>query len=386
MRRKHLRIAIALMLIVLRYLGPDIEYVSTPVNKVAGRIVVIDPGHGGIDPGALSKSGVKEKDLVLAISKKLEKILNSYAIYTVMTRETDTDLAPDVKGPLIHRKREDLNRRASVAKNHKADLLVSIHANSFPEPYWSGAQTFYNSENGASKLLAETIQSSLVNSLGPNKRKAKPGDFRILRESKVPSAMIEVGFLSNPKEANLLQDSKYQDRVAEAIAKGIIKFFESGGASSVSAVPPNPLIFVKPTLKTDEIVIFYASLKENGVLDYEKRTVKSKDPQEVLKLLSTGPVNTDELASLLDDVKLSYLGKSEDIAYVTLELGEESGLVGHLEALAVYSIVNTLTLLPGIEEVVVEVVSSSEEFDWSGPLKFNNFYITDEESTLVSSN
>lgn len=377
MRRKTLRLGTALIVLALRYLNPNIPLETLPVNQVSGKIIVIDPGHGGIDPGCSSKSGVREKDLVLEISKKLAKELNSLAIYTVLTRESDADLAKDIKGPLIRRKREDLNRRAQLAKTHKADLLISIHANSFPESRWSGAQTFYSPECGRSRLLAEAIQNNLVLALGPNKRKAKPGDFRILRESKVPSAMVEVGFLSNPKEAILLQDDNYQEKLAQAIAKGIVDYFKSGGATSVSAKPLQPEVFLRPALQEKEVLLFFASLENNGLLGYEKRTISASNPDNVLKALQAKPQNQNSLRELLEgSASLSFLGIIKARAYVSVDLSALN-LAGHLEELAVYSIVNTLTMLPGIDEVAMEVLGGSGEFDWSQPLKFNSFLLKD---------
>lgn len=374
MRKKWSRVILALLLIVLRVVGPKIQLDVALVSSSSGKVVVIDPGHGGIDPGTRSKAGALEKDIVLQIAQKLETKLNSYAVYTILTRTTDTDLAPEVRGPLITRKREDLNRRAQMVKEHNADLLVSIHANSFPESKWSGAQTFYYAENGLSRVLAEAIQDSLVKNLGPNTRKAKPGDFRILRESKVPSAMVEVGFLSNPKEANLLSDPTYQDKLAEAIAKGIIEFFMVDQTSKVTAKPLVLGEFIPPSVSQNEVFLFFASSKDTGLLDYEKRTITIKTPEGVLEMLKQRPTSPDLTTVLGEQVELSYIGKTVDTAFVTVIFNGDSPS-GRMEELAIYSVVNTLTLLPDIKEVVVEVVNGSEHFDWSRPLSFNNYLI-----------
>ncbi|MDD2431016.1 MAG: N-acetylmuramoyl-L-alanine amidase CwlD [Firmicutes bacterium] len=374
MRKKWRRVILALLLIVLRVVGPKIQLDVALVSSSSGKVVVIDPGHGGIDPGTRSKAGALEKDIVLQIAQKLETKLNSYAVYTILTRTTDTDLAPEVRGPLITRKREDLNRRAQMVKEHNADLLVSIHANSFPESKWSGAQTFYYAENGLSRVLAEAIQDSLVKNLGPNTRKAKPGDFRILRESKVPSAMVEVGFLSNPKEANLLSDPTYQDKLAEAIAKGIIEFFMVDQTSKVTAKPLVLGEFIPPSVSQNEVFLFFASSKDTGLLDYEKRTITIKTPEGVLEMLKQRPTSPDLTTVLGEQVELSYIGKTVDTAFVTVIFNGDSPS-GRMEELAIYSVVNTLTLLPDIKEVVVEVVNGSEHFDWSRPLSFNNYLI-----------
>lgn len=199
-------------------------------DAISGRIVAIDAGHGGPDPGAIGVSGAREKDITLAIALKLEQLLRRGAVYTVMTRTGDYDL---VQGePTAHRQREDLRRRAALVNDSGAHLFVSLHANSFPSPVWSGAQTFYldGEENG--RRLAEAIQQSLVEKLGPNRRRARPADLRILRDAKVPAALVEVGFMSNPEEERRLQDPEYQWRVAEAIADGIFAFLSAQYADS----------------------------------------------------------------------------------------------------------------------------------------------------------
>ena len=185
-------------------------------------------GHGGPDPGAIGATGAQEKDITLAIALKLQQVLHRSAVYTVLTRAGDHDL---VQGePVSHRQREDLLRRAALVNASGADVFVSLHANSFPSPRWSGAQTFYLEGREESRRLAEAIQASLVRHLGPNRRTARPADLRILRAVEVPAALVEVGFLSNPEEERRLQDPEYQWRVAEAIAEGIFVFLSSGPA------------------------------------------------------------------------------------------------------------------------------------------------------------
>ena len=115
---------------------------AAPVaDAISGRIVAIDAGHGGPDPGAIGVSGAREKDITLAIAIKLEQLLRRAAVFTLLTRTGDHDL---VQGePVAHRQREDLQRRAALVNGSGAHVFVSLHANSFPSPVWSGAQTFY---------------------------------------------------------------------------------------------------------------------------------------------------------------------------------------------------------------------------------------------------
>ena len=184
--------------------GGYIPAASYAPNQASGLTIVIDPGHGGIDPGAVSSGGLLEKDIVLAIARELEVLLNKADIKTVMTRRGDYDLADNVQQNLLERKRQDLQRRVELAEDSNAGLYIAIHANYFPSSVWSGAQTFYYEGQGESKRLAEAIQAELVQALGPNKRLARPGNFRVLRDTSMPAALVEVGFLSNPREAALL--------------------------------------------------------------------------------------------------------------------------------------------------------------------------------------
>ncbi|MGI6624135.1 MAG: N-acetylmuramoyl-L-alanine amidase [Limnochordia bacterium] len=197
---------------------------NTPLG-ISGRTIVIDAGHGGIDPGAVSAQGVLEKDVTLAISQELEYLLKRAAVYVVMVRRGDYDLADSSEVNLLNRKRQDLSRRVQIAEQAQADLYISIHANYFPSPIWSGAQTFYFEGSGQGEHLAKTLQTELVRNLGPNHRLARPGDFRVLRDTSMPAAMVEVGFLSNPREAALLSQTSYQKQVAAAIFSGILRYY-----------------------------------------------------------------------------------------------------------------------------------------------------------------
>ncbi len=189
---------------------------------VANKIIVIDPGHGGFDPGAW-RGNIFEKDITLQISKKLAENLSKAGAMVIMLRETDCALTPENSGTLRERKRQDLINRVKRANQVKADLYISIHINADPSPKWSGAQTFYSSRSEQSKVLAETIQEELTRILGNTNRKAKTGNYYILEHVDMPAVIVEAGFISNPEEARLLIDSEYQARVAYAVFSGIVK-------------------------------------------------------------------------------------------------------------------------------------------------------------------
>src|SRR5690606_35824120 len=153
---------------------------------------VIDPGHGGADPGAVAASGLLEKEVTLGIALHLERLLQRAAVHVLLTRRDDIDLA-DPNASI--RKTQDLSRRVALGAQSGSDVFVSIHAKSFPGATWSGAQTFYVPDRTADRHLAERIHHRLVTQLGPNRRQAAAADYSVLRESTVPAVVVEVGFL-----------------------------------------------------------------------------------------------------------------------------------------------------------------------------------------------
>lgn len=191
-----------------------------------GEVIVIDPGHGGVDGGAVSKDGLVEKEVTLKISKYLRDYLQESGSYVVMTREVDTDLADPKTEKISKRKAEDLMKRVHLIKEKKSDAVVSIHLNAFPSSRFFGAQTFYHPSRSENKRLASFIQQSLIQHLENTNRvpKAKE-DVYLLKESPVPTVLVEVGFLSNPEETKLLRDEDYQKKVAAAIYYGMIGFY-----------------------------------------------------------------------------------------------------------------------------------------------------------------
>lgn len=192
---------------------------------LAGKVIALDAGHGGVDGGAVSRSGVIEKDLNLAIVLYLRDYLQQAGALVLLTREGDYDLAaPGTKGS-SRRKTEDLKQRAGRVSEKKADLAISVHMNSMPSPRWSGAQTFYYPENPDSRRLAILLQTEFRELLGNTDRVAKTAEtIYLLKTLDMPTALIEVGFLSNPEEAGLLASEQYQKKVAGAIYRGILRY------------------------------------------------------------------------------------------------------------------------------------------------------------------
>ena len=204
---------------------------------LSGKVIALDAGHGGADGGAVSRTGVVEKDINLAIVLYLRDYLQQAGAVVTLTREGDYDLAaPETRG-LASRKTEDLHERVRRIEGRGAALAVSIHLNSIPSPRWRGAQTFYATRRPDSRRLALAIQRELRESLGNTNRTALAAEeVFLLNELDMPSALVEVGFLSHPEESALLADSAYQRKVAAAVYRGILRFLaEEPGDEAVAS-------------------------------------------------------------------------------------------------------------------------------------------------------
>ncbi|MCO5386270.1 N-acetylmuramoyl-L-alanine amidase [Desulfosporosinus sp.] len=189
-------------------------------------VVMLDPGHGGYDPGAVSSQGIYEKSINLKIAQKVKEMLMPSGIDVFLTREEDLDYVPNgVKGKTT-KKQIDLNHRIEMAKEEKADIFVSLHVNATLTGQNSGAETFYHYKSESGKRLAELIQQEMIKINGMNRRIAKPGDFYIIKNTSMPAVIVEVGYLSSTKEQKKLQQTWYQEQLSRAIAKGISNYFE----------------------------------------------------------------------------------------------------------------------------------------------------------------
>ena len=186
--------------------------------------IVLDAGHGARDAGCSGiNTGVKESDLNLAITLKLKKYLEDFGFKVVLTRKDDSPLySPNA----TNCKREDMEKREKIINDAKADMVVSIHMNSFPEISQKGAQAFYNPNNENSKTLADTIQTQLIKQIENARASSHKGDYYILNISdEIPVSIVECGFLTNPEEEALLNDDSHQNKLAYAIMCGIVEYF-----------------------------------------------------------------------------------------------------------------------------------------------------------------
>lgn len=221
MLKKIMELIFALAVLAgLLFAGDKVRtYVSVQQENVRRNLVVLDPGHGGRDPGKVGAQGEQEKDINLAISLKVKERLEKDGVEVVMTREKDVMLADE---DASNKKLEDLNNRISIINERQPAVAVSIHQNSYSDASVKGAQVFYFTHSDKGKQAAEAMQKELLEFDQENTRKIKANDtYYLLKKTEVPTVIVECGFLSCPEEAALLTDEAYQKKLAEAIAKGI---------------------------------------------------------------------------------------------------------------------------------------------------------------------
>ncbi len=202
----------------------SVQVAATPLGS---KVIVVDPGHGGIDAGA-SDNGAVEKELNLQIANILKDYIETNGGVCYMTRTEDTNTADPNRGKGVSQKMSDLKMRKKSIEDKTADIFVSIHMNKFSQSQYKGLQVFYDGNTEGSKLLGEAIQTSVKTVLKDgNTRQAKAtGDkIYILKGNKIPSVLVECGFLSNTEEANNLKNPDYQKKIAWGIFRGIIAYF-----------------------------------------------------------------------------------------------------------------------------------------------------------------
>ena len=179
-------------------------YVSVQQENVRRNLVVLDPGHGGKDPGKVGADEELEKDINLAISLKVREKLEEDGMEVVMTREEDVMLSD---GDADNKKLEDLNSRIDIINEQQPAIAVSIHQNSYSDPAVRGAQVFYFTHSDKGKQAAEALQKELLEFDQENTRDIKANDtYYLLKKTEVPTVIVECGFLSCPGEAELLTD------------------------------------------------------------------------------------------------------------------------------------------------------------------------------------
>jgi len=219
----------ALMLAIYS-LNINADMTASTTNNDMQKTVILDPGHGGEDPGKVSNySDLKEKDVNLIIALKVKVLLEKDNYKVIMTREEDKLEYSEGTTNIIEKRRQDLTRRKKMMDESGTTIVVSIHLNGFPETQYFGAQTFYPPNSNESRKLANSLQKAVREMIDPaNKRQPqlKKDQIIILKDLKTPTAILECGFLSNADEEKKLATEEYRTKLAFAIMDGIKNYFK----------------------------------------------------------------------------------------------------------------------------------------------------------------
>lgn len=190
-------------------------------NSLKNKVIYIDPGHGGVDPGTIYKN-IYEKDINLKISLNLKEKLEEKGAKVYLTRSDDYDLSVT---NTINRKRSDLSRRTNAINKSNCDLYLSIHLNSESTGTWRGPQVFYDDVNSSNQEIALVIQKYLNKLFGTDREYKLVNDLYLEKRVKVPGVLIEVGFLSNSNDRYLLLNDSFIDKVSNCITNSLFEYF-----------------------------------------------------------------------------------------------------------------------------------------------------------------
>lgn len=226
MKKRRIEIIMAVLLLMGVFILFQSDYL--PVSSVAKekRVIIIDPGHGGDDPGVVGIDNIKEKDVNLEVSMLLQKKLKKAGYEVVMTRDADVGLyEPGSK----HKKVQDMQKRCQIIEEINPICTISIHQNSYPDAAVKGPQVFYFTHSDTGKNLAKSIQDELNVKLEVERPRVEKGNttYYMLKRSASPTVIVECGFLSNQDESRKLQDKSYQKKIVDAIMEGSSRFIDT---------------------------------------------------------------------------------------------------------------------------------------------------------------
>lgn len=224
-RNKTALVIVTILLLVaiaISILGPEPEPASDAAGSLGSFTLVIDPGHGGIDGGAVAVDGTKESDINLAIALKLRALAEFYALENVMTRQDDSSRSSAER----YSEHEDLVSRADFVNAAENPVLISIHQNCFPTGQPSGPQVLYAASE-ASESLGKLTHQNLIGNLYPgNRRVAEPASKKlyVLNHVSCPAILVECGFLSNLSDLGKLSDSSYQTTLSAVLMASYLQY------------------------------------------------------------------------------------------------------------------------------------------------------------------
>lgn len=197
-------------------------------------VIVLDPGHGGLDSGAVGKNGVLEKDVNLSVVKHLQKLLELSGFRTVLTRSEDISIYDAGVEGIRNQKLSDMDNRLEIIQSYPDSIFLCIHQNNYTDPQYFGGQMFYNNNNPDNRTLAQIMQNRFAQLQPGNDREIKlTGDeLFLLKSNKNPSLMIECGFLSNPEEEAKLGTEEYRQQLAFTIYGGVLEYMDASAEPS----------------------------------------------------------------------------------------------------------------------------------------------------------
>ncbi len=232
MRRKAVLMAWAFLCGVIVVVGiVQVDEVTPTMASMTQHIptVIIDPGHGGPDGGAVGVDGIVEKDINLAVSLRLADFFKIMGYEVIMTRDSDISIHDHGVSGVGSQKISDLNNRLDIMEQYPDGVVLSVHQNQFSQSKYSGAQVFYGAQHEQSEQLAALLQTNFISLLQPdNNRQIKqtPSDIYLMQNAPSTAVLIECGFLSNPTEARLLTQPGYQNRLAFVIFASTVQHMQ----------------------------------------------------------------------------------------------------------------------------------------------------------------
>ena len=200
---------------------PEAKFSVSP--GLEDKTIVIDPGHGGSDPGAIGPSRIYEKTVTLTIAKRVEALLEQKGATVVLSRDNDRDVYPGTDATDA----QELQARVNVAIKEKADVFVSIHANAAVDRSAIGTSTYYTAKTAYDLRLAQALQRNLVRSGGLEDDGVRQAGFYVTKRNRIPAALVETAFISNPREEQLLNSPAFQQKLAIGIVNGLEEYFSS---------------------------------------------------------------------------------------------------------------------------------------------------------------
>ena len=205
------------------------ESVETMAWTSESKVIVLDAGHGIPDEGAQSDEGITEASINLAIAKKVQKLLEEAGNTVILTRKDENAIYDEGCTTIREMKVSDIKNRVKIGNESSADIFVSIHLNKIPQKQYWGWQTFFKENNEDSKKLATCIQEGLSDMIDKKNKRVplKIKNIYIVDHVNIPITIVECGFLSNEEEEKLLQTDEYQNKLAQGIYLGILKYFSS---------------------------------------------------------------------------------------------------------------------------------------------------------------